>query len=90
METTILIELGFEVYKILETPHRYMNSILQIFNKHPSLEKIAQMSWGYLNDSYRTSLCLYYPGQMIAISCIYVSMRKLNLNIGSAPWWCLF
>jgi hypothetical protein len=47
------------------------------------------MSWGYLNDSYRTSLCLYYPGQMIAVACIYLAMRKLNLNIGSVPWWCL-
>jgi hypothetical protein len=60
-----------------------------MFSKHPQLEKIAQMSWGYLNDSYRTSLCLFYPGQIIAVSCIYLALRKLDLSVGSVPWWCL-
>lgn len=67
-----------------------MNSILQIFSKHPQIERIARMSWGYLNDSYRTSVCLYYPGQIIVISCIFLALRKLDLGIGQSPWWCLF
>ena len=47
------------------------------------------MSWGYLNDSYRSRLCLYYPGNIIVTACVYLSLRKLNLSVGSCPWWGL-
>lgn len=89
MSKIILIELGFETHRILDPPHRCMNSFIQLFSKHPKVEQIAQTSWGYLNDSYRTSLCLFYPGHIIAVSCIYLALRKLDLAVGTVPWWIL-
>jgi hypothetical protein len=66
-----------------------MNTILTLFSRHKRLKDISKLTWAYLNDSYRTKVCLYYPSQMIASACIYLSIKKLDLNMPSVAWWCL-
>lgn len=41
-ELDILFELGFEVYRLFDIPHRYINSFLTLFEKHPKYSQICQ------------------------------------------------
>lgn len=74
-ERLILFELGFEVHRLLETPHRYMNILFLEFNRHKRINEIVKKAWGYLNDSFRTRVCVHYPGQIIAAACVHLSLR---------------
>lgn len=88
-ERQILFQLGFEIYRLQETPHRYINSLFLEFKGHPQHIQIVKAAWSYLNDSYMTRACLYYPGQMIAAACVQLALRRLGLKSPSVPWWCL-
>lgn len=48
-ELDILFELGFEVYKLLDIPHRYIGPFLNLFEKHPKYPTICKLAWKNLN-----------------------------------------
>jgi hypothetical protein len=89
MENEILFELGFEVFRLFDIPHRYIGGLYKSFERHPQCKKICQVSWTYLNDFYRTSCCLHYPGQVIAAASVYLALLKLNIKMPPVPWWVL-
>lgn len=74
-ELDILFELGFDVYRLFNLPHRYIGNFLTLFEKHPKYLTICNLTWKNLNDCYQTTVCLYYPSQMIAAAAVYMSMR---------------
>ena len=83
----ILKELGFEVHKIIfDTPQKLMFSYLKSF--HIS-NIVASSAFNYLNDSFRLPLCCFYPPQHLAVSAIYLAMRKLSFPMPKKPWWVL-
>jgi len=61
-EKKILFELGFEIHRLLDIPHRYIGGLFTSFDRHPQSKKICQTAWKHLNDFYRTNVCVYYPG----------------------------
>ena len=73
----------------MDIPHRYISGLLKSFERHPQSKTICQKAWTYLNDFYRTNVCIYYPGQVIAAAAVYMSLLKLNIKMPTAAWWVL-
>lgn len=86
MEKILLKELGFELYRITDHPHKLMHSYLKLLKAN---NEVARKSWKYLNDSYRTNVCIHYPSSKIAASCIYLAMRVLSVPGPKVAWWVL-
>ncbi|EGR28414.1 n-terminal domain protein [Ichthyophthirius multifiliis] len=101
MERQILKQLGFELYQITwnEQPHRLMYFYINLFKSNPNNQQTMQQqiqfqnftrkAFNYLNDSYRTDLCLFLPFQMIVASCIYLAFRKEKMEVPRTPWWTI-
>lgn len=86
IEKIILKELGFELYRIVDHPHKLMQHYLKLLK---ASNEVARKAWNYLNDSYRTSLCVHYPPSTLAASCIYLSLRSLSIPMPNKAWWVL-
>ncbi|SCQ16689.1 cyclin, putative [Plasmodium ovale] len=96
-ELLILKEMGFLIHKINQHPHLfllpYIHSLFNNLNKFDDdmTKKLAQISWGYLNDSMRTTLCCEYQPRCIAVASIFLAAYKLNIPlIKSTNWFKLF
>ena len=89
MERIILFELGFEVHRLFDIPHRYIGGLLKSFDRHPRCKAITQQAWTALNDLYKTNCCLYYPGQLMAAASIHYAFLKLGVKMPTVPWWVL-
>ena len=88
-EKDILFELGFEIHRLLDIPHRFIGGMFKSFERHPHCKLICQKAWNFLNDFYRTNVCLYYPGSVIAAASIYMALLRLNIKMPTVPWWVL-
>jgi len=59
----------------------------------PDQKELSRVAWKILSDSYFTDICLQYPPQPIAASCILLASEVLNTPIqdpsASFPWWSL-
>ncbi|CRH02295.1 cyclin, putative [Plasmodium relictum] len=96
-ELLILKEIGFLVYKINQHPHLfllpYIHSLFSNLNKFDKdlTKKLAQVSWGFLNDSMRTTLCCEYQPRCIAVASIFLAAYNLNIPlIKETKWFKLF
>ncbi|KAK9055632.1 hypothetical protein SSX86_026717 [Deinandra increscens subsp. villosa] len=71
MEMKLLEALNY--YLVVFHPYRALSQLLQ----DAGMGDATQMTWGLINDSYKTDLILMYPPHTIALACIYVaSMLK--------------
>uniref|UniRef100_A0A5K3F467 Cyclin-C n=1 Tax=Mesocestoides corti TaxID=53468 RepID=A0A5K3F467_MESCO len=43
-------------------------------------DELLERSWGFVNDSLRTDLCLHYPPYLIALGCIQLALISLSRN----------
>lgn len=86
IEKIILKELGFELYRIIDHPHKLMHHYLKLLKAN---NEVARKAWNFLNDTYRLALCVHYPSSTLAASCIYLSLRSLSIPMPSKPWWVL-
>jgi cyclin T len=61
--------LGFDFD--IELPYKY----LEHFNEYPGInEKILfKIANNFVNDSFRTHVCLYYDPRVIALACLELS-----------------
>ncbi|KAL3900697.1 MAG: hypothetical protein SGCHY_001154 [Lobulomycetales sp.] len=94
MEASVLTQLGFNV-RVSQHPHVYLVRILE--SGQPSLLKddgggggsFLQTAWGYINDSYRTRVCVKWQSPCIAFAAIILAWEKLPSqdSAGRTPWW---
>lgn len=91
MERYILKELGFSLYNIMDHPHKYILYFIKVLN---GSEQLANVAWGYLNDSMRLDLSLRFQAQTIACAAIYLAARKLGISLPGdgeeGSWWEVF
>lgn len=85
-ERRILKELGFCVH--VKHPHKLIVVYLKYlgFDEEENKEML-QLAWNYMNDSFRTDVFCRYQPETIACACIYLSARKLNINMSTTPPW---
>jgi len=88
MESVVLRTLGFDVS--ISHPHNYLLNYLYSLKAD---ERLAQLSWNILSDSYCTIICLQYKPNEIATACIYLAAKFLQLDIPDGEekkWWMVF
>ncbi|CAK88017.1 unnamed protein product (macronuclear) [Paramecium tetraurelia] len=85
-EKLILKELGFELFRVSDHPHKFIESFYHFIKVD---KQVAQKAWYYLNDSYMTDLCVHFPPQVIAAGALYLALRVCNHPMPTQPWWIL-
>jgi len=86
-ERYVLKELGFELYRLTEHPHSYL---LDYLKRLKSSKEVAKIAWNYLNDSYRSTLCVHYPPHILATSCLYLAIWSTKTPMPKTIWWAIF
>lgn len=76
-ERRLLKVLGFCVH--VKHPHKFVVSLLQVLGL-TSDRQLIQSAWNYMNDSLRTDVFCRFPADTIAVSCIYLSTRILQVS----------
>lgn len=86
MEIEILHTLGYEVQRLLNTPHKFLLMFLKTLkaDKH-----LAETAFNFCNDSFLTSAPLHYPPELLATSCIYLAYRATRQSMPKVAWWLL-
>eukprot|EP00382_Lankesteria_abbotti_P003410 CAMPEP_0113845528 /NCGR_PEP_ID=MMETSP0372-20130328/807_1 /TAXON_ID=340204 /ORGANISM="Lankesteria abbotti" /LENGTH=295 /DNA_ID=CAMNT_0000814581 /DNA_START=129 /DNA_END=1016 /DNA_ORIENTATION=- /assembly_acc=CAM_ASM_000359 len=90
VERYILRETGFLVSQALSHPHTHILKFVdRLFAKVQSVqpEAIAQCAWGYINDSYRTTLCCEVEPQVVAAASIYLAASDANVPLPKELRW---
>ena len=83
-ERRVLKELGFCVH--IKHPHKLIVMYMQLLGFEQN-HRFVQMSWNFMNDSLRTDIFVRYQPETIAVACIYLSARKLNIPLPRKPAW---
>lgn len=87
-EKGMLRAVGYELAKVSDTAHK---CVLFYFNKLKATPQVAQMAWSYVNDMYRTLLCVNYPPNALAVTAIYLAFRESGSEmVPDKPWWQIF
>ncbi|XP_055709975.1 cyclin-L2 isoform X2 [Phlebotomus papatasi] len=87
-ERRVLKELGFCVH--VKHPHKLIVMYLQVLGFEKN-QKMMQMAWNFMNDSLRTDVFVRYQPETIACACIYLTARKLSVNLpANLPWFGVF
>ena len=77
-EVEMLNFLGFSID--IETPYYYISSYIEKLKNLPDRDKIQNLCFNLVNDSYRRPYCLYYTAKEIALSCLFISITVCNQN----------
>ncbi|XP_076463554.1 uncharacterized protein LOC143295808 [Babylonia areolata] len=95
MERILLQTIKFDLQ--VEHPYSFLLSYAkQIKGDKDKIQKMAQMSWTFINDSLCTTLCLQWESEIIAVSLMYLASRLTKFDptdwVGRVPgsksrWW---
>ncbi|KAF9969733.1 hypothetical protein BGZ73_007768 [Actinomortierella ambigua] len=81
MEEILLEVLCFD----LSVEHPYALMLTLIDNHYTKdahrARKLKQVSWAFINDSLRTTLCLVYPPKVVALAAIHLAGKYLDENL---------
>ncbi|KAJ3058283.1 hypothetical protein HK102_010588, partial [Quaeritorhiza haematococci] len=69
-EEFLLATLCFDLCVEHPYPH-----VLDILEAHQISGQTGQAAWGFVNDSYRLTLCLQYSPREIALACVYMAAK---------------
>lgn len=83
-ERSILAAMGFNLYVIMDHPHKHILHYVRLLDGDHLL---AQLAWNYLNDGMRLDLCVRYPPEVIACSAVFLAARRLQVGLPSNPPW---
>ncbi|XP_024975076.1 cyclin-C1-2-like isoform X1 [Cynara cardunculus var. scolymus] len=67
MEMKILEALNY--YLVVFHPYRALSQLVQ----DAGMSEATQLTWGLVNDTYKTDLILVHPPYLIGLACIYVA-----------------
>ena len=65
----------------------YKNKILKKIILLTQISACFFPNRNFMNDSLRTDVFVRYPPETIAVACIYLSARKLNVPLPKNPSW---
>eukprot|EP00741_Cyanophora_paradoxa_P012658 tig00020614_g12229.t1 len=90
-ERVLLQTIAFDL--TVEHPYKHL---LAYVKKIDGTKELAQVAWNFVNDSFRTSLCLQFAPRIIAAAAIYLAAKFLRINLQNGqnsqgpPWWQMF
>ena len=79
LERVLLKTIKFD----LQVDHPYkniMNYALSL-GEPEKLQKVVQMSWTFVNDSLRTTLCLRWEPEVIAIAVMHLAIKLSKFEV---------
>ena len=86
VERHMLREFGFCIHA--EHPHKFVLNYLRMMGQNSEMMNAA---WKIANDSLRTTLCIRFKADKVAVACIYLAARQLGVVLPEdPPWWDLF
>jgi cyclin T len=80
MERLLLPTLQFDLK--IELPYRYLLSYLK---KMPNSNDLAQTAWNFVNDNFRTTICLQFPPEKVAAAAFFLAARYKKVTL-PANW----
>jgi len=87
-EFIVLKALRFDL--TVEHPYKHLLFIVKSLEGNIHL---AQVAWNFLNDSYRTLLCLQFKPKIIACGVVHMACTFLKFKVpqeGNKAWWKFF
>ena len=81
-EFELLASSAFEVQ--FDLPYPYLDSAQSRVGKNMR-EAFMQVARSFVNDSYRTQLCLSKSASVIAEACIFLASEYLHLGVPTTP-----
>lgn len=85
-ERRVLKELGFCVH--VKHPHKLIVVYLKYLGFDDDLnERMLQLAWNYMNDSFRTDVFVRYQPETIACACLALAGLSLGVNMSTTPSW---
>ena len=85
-ERHILKDLGFEFHYLTQNPLKHLFYYFKIVKAGPEL---AQIAWNYLLDCFSLPVSVQFPSNNIAVSCLYLAIRKEQIQMPRLTWWVL-
>lgn len=79
-EIHILKMIGYDFD--LELPYKYLDDFFLKYELPKDLESFPRISKNFVNDSFRTTMCLYYEPHKIALVGIHLAQLFFNYNFG--------
>lgn len=86
-ERAILKEVGFVLAHFQTKPYKYLYYYLKVMKLNKAF---AQKAWNYVNDAYRSAVCVSYPAHVLAAAGIYLASRTLDYPLPDVDWWVAF
>lgn len=80
-ERILLHTLGFEL--LLHHPYGHCISVIREFKRHipeDRMKDVRQFAYNFINDSFRSTLCLQYSHQEIAVAAVFLALLTLELT----------
>eukprot|EP01119_Soliformovum_irregulare_P004461 TRINITY_DN15472_c0_g1_i2.p1 TRINITY_DN15472_c0_g1~~TRINITY_DN15472_c0_g1_i2.p1 ORF type:complete len:316 (-),score=75.90 TRINITY_DN15472_c0_g1_i2:30-929(-) len=92
-EFTLLQSISFDF--TVAHPYKYLVSNIRTMQDSMALQQtgskeLAQVAWNFVNDSLRTTLCLQYRPDRIAVAAIFLASKFLKCQLSSGEdkeWW---
>ena len=78
-EVHILKMIGYDLE--IDLPYRYLEEFGKKYDQMPSSNIFMKIAKNFVNDSFRTTLCLYYPPHIIALAALHLTHCYLNENL---------
>lgn len=90
-EVHILKMIGYDLE--IDLPYRYLEEFMKKYEGIPNLSFFVKYSKNFVNDSFRTTMCLYYPPHVIALAAIQSTMMFLGdlmPDLNGKKWYKFF
>jgi len=82
-EFLLLQTLEFDL--TIEHPYKHLLVVMKYLKAD---KELAQFAWNFVNDSLRTTVCLQYAPNIIALACIYLAAKYRRSILGEGrKWW---
>lgn len=90
-EVHILKMIGYDLD--IDLPYRYLDEFSRKYENIPSPSIFIKIAKNFMNDTFRTTLCLYYPPHIIALVTLHLTQVYLGDNLpdfNSKRWFKFF
>lgn len=75
----------------VDHPYTHLLNFMEKFNNDTDHSNLVKLAWCFINDSFKTTMCLKYSAQIIAASALYMACKYNGTDLMSkdsqTPWW---
>ena len=90
-EVQILKMIGYDLE--IDLPYRYLEEFTKKYEPIPSANVFMKIAKNFVNDNFRTTLCLYYQPHIIALAALHLTQVYLGdvlADFNGKKWFKFF